>query len=227
MVHPGTENAAALLDAPLRLMRWTPGFAAMVGLPVEALRPGLPMAPVLQQGLPAREAAAHGAAGGLAAVLAGLTPGVPMVLPRRCPDGRLVEDRWTLRPGEGLLLTCRPLAEPAAFRPAAPPRPTTNGCSVAGVRLTDDLVNLCAQELRHRLPLVLEAAAVGDIPATKREAHALRGVSANFGLAELAQALFELEAAARAEDLRLLRARAQGLPPIAEAALGQLMAQAA
>ena len=62
------------------------------------------------------------------------------------------------------------------------------------------LAGLCANELRERHPRIEAAAAARDFRALQIEAHALRGVAANFGLGVLAEDLLILETAARRQD---------------------------
>ena len=62
------------------------------------------------------------------------------------------------------------------------------------------LAGLCADELRERHPRIQAAAAAGDFRTLLAEAHALRGVAANFGLGVLAEDLLVVEAAARRQD---------------------------
>ena len=86
------------------------------------------------------------------------------------------------------------------------------------------LAGLCADELRQRHPRIAAAAAAGDLEALRIEAHALRGVAANFGLGVLAEQLLILEAAARRQDVPGLAGALRLLPgEVAEAlsALGQ------
>lgn len=87
------------------------------------------------------------------------------------------------------------------------------------------LAALCADELRERHPRIAAAAAAGDLETLKVEAHALRGVAANFGLGVLAEHLLAVETAARRQDptglagaLRLLPAEvAQALVALGQA----------
>ncbi|MBL6454136.1 Hpt domain-containing protein [Belnapia sp. T6] len=100
-----------------------------------------------------------------------------------------------------------------------PPRPDG---APAGAYLADRhgpaLAALCADELRERHPRIEAAAAAGDLDALKAEAHALRGVAANFGLEVLAEELLTLERAARAADTLGLRGALSRLPAeVAEA----------
>jgi HPt (histidine-containing phosphotransfer) domain-containing protein len=86
------------------------------------------------------------------------------------------------------------------------------------------LAALCADELRERHPRLQTAAAAGDLDTLKSEAHALRGLAANFGLGVLAERLLALEAAARADDREGFTAVLGQLPAeVAQAlvALGQ------
>jgi HPt (histidine-containing phosphotransfer) domain-containing protein len=86
------------------------------------------------------------------------------------------------------------------------------------------LAGLCANELRERHPRIQAAAAAGDFRALQMEAHALRGVAANFGLGVLADDLLVLETAARRQDAGGLGGALGRLPgevAKALAALGQ------
>ena len=86
------------------------------------------------------------------------------------------------------------------------------------------LAGLCADELRQRHPRIAAAAAAGDLETLRTEAHALRGVAANFGLGVLAEQLLALESAARSQDFTGLTGALRLLPAeVAQAlvALGQ------
>jgi HPt (histidine-containing phosphotransfer) domain-containing protein len=86
------------------------------------------------------------------------------------------------------------------------------------------LAALCADELHERHPRLQAAGKAGDLNTLKTEAHALRGVAANFGLAVLAEQLLALEAAARSEDRNCIAEVLGQLPAeVAQAlvALGQ------
>jgi HPt (histidine-containing phosphotransfer) domain-containing protein len=86
------------------------------------------------------------------------------------------------------------------------------------------LAGLCAEELRQRHPRIVTAAAAGDLAILHWEAHALRGVAANFGLAALAELLLTLERAARQQDLGGINGPLEQMPgAVAQAlvALGQ------
>lgn len=86
------------------------------------------------------------------------------------------------------------------------------------------LAGLCADELRQRHPRIVAAAAAGDHETLRIEAHALRGVAANFGLGVLAERLLALEAAARRQDQPGLNEALHLLPAevaLALVALGQ------
>ncbi len=86
------------------------------------------------------------------------------------------------------------------------------------------LAALCADELRERHPRIQAAAAAGDFGALQTEAHALRGVAANFGLGALAEDLLAVETAARQQDASGLHSVLNRLPgevAKALAALGQ------
>lgn len=86
------------------------------------------------------------------------------------------------------------------------------------------LAGLCADELRQRHPRIAAAAIAGDLETLRAEAHALRGVAANFGLGVLAEQLLTIEAAARRQDSTGLTGALRLLPAeVAQAlvALGQ------
>ncbi|MBL6076693.1 Hpt domain-containing protein [Belnapia sp. T18] len=86
------------------------------------------------------------------------------------------------------------------------------------------LAGLCAEELRERHPRIQAAAAAGDFRTLLSEAHALRGVAANFGLGVLAEDLLTVEMAARQQDSGGLHGALGRLPgevAKALAALGQ------
>jgi HPt (histidine-containing phosphotransfer) domain-containing protein len=81
--------------------------------------------------------------------------------------------------------------------------------------------------LRNRIPLLLRAVAEADYAAARMEAHAMKGVAANFGLPALAESLGAVESAARAQQLGSMRGAAQGLAPQLDLALETLLTRAA
>jgi PAS domain-containing protein len=207
MLH-GLDLGACLLDSNLRLLAWNDSFAALAGVSPQALRRGAAMNEL--------DVLARAHPRDIGAIRTALPHRVGEVAERRNgasirfrPDGGRVEDRWTWLE-EGLLLTSRLVAEPAhEARPASA------------------LADLCAEELRKRLPLLLAAATAGDAGQARMEAHAMRGVAANFGLAALAESLSAVEAAARAFEMLELRVAARALPPKVDAALASLLSRAA
>jgi HPt (histidine-containing phosphotransfer) domain-containing protein len=84
------------------------------------------------------------------------------------------------------------------------------------------LAALCADELRERHPRIQAAGSADDLKALKTEAHALRGVAANFGLDVLADELLALEVAARSEDRDRLAGVLRRLPAEVAQALAAL-----
>lgn len=88
------------------------------------------------------------------------------------------------------------------------------------------LLALCAEELRCRFPQLEAAIAAFDAPAIRRDAHALRGVAANFGLQGLAEGLLAVEVAARAGDPAALHQAMAPLPAAVAAALAEIGATA-
>ncbi len=84
------------------------------------------------------------------------------------------------------------------------------------------LAALCADELRERHPRIQAAGSADDLKALKTEAHALRGVAANFGLGVLADELLALEVAARSEDRDRLAGVLRRLPAEVAQALAAL-----
>lgn len=88
------------------------------------------------------------------------------------------------------------------------------------------LAAICADELRKRLPLLLAACTARDAAAARAEAHAMRGVAANFGLPNLAQLLPTIEAAAKQGDLTAAGPALAVLPQHQEAELSALIARA-
>jgi HPt (histidine-containing phosphotransfer) domain-containing protein len=59
------------------------------------------------------------------------------------------------------------------------------------------VARLCEAELLSRLPQLKAAIGSAEFSAAREHAHALKGMAANFGLRDLAQALAGLEDAAR------------------------------
>ena len=86
---------------------------------------------------------------------------------------------------------------------------------------------LCAEELRNRLPLLLQAMIAGDTASARMESHAMRGVAANFGLVALAEMLLMVEVTAKAQRIDELLILARTLPPGVDAALEALLCRAA
>lgn len=84
------------------------------------------------------------------------------------------------------------------------------------------LAALCADELLERHPRIQAAGSADDLKALKTEAHALRGVAANFGLDVLADELLALEVAARGEDRDRLAGVLRRLPAEVAQALAAL-----
>jgi HPt (histidine-containing phosphotransfer) domain-containing protein len=84
--------------------------------------------------------------------------------------------------------------------PQADPSAQRDSFGHLAVRHGAALAALCADELHERHPRLQAAGKAGDLNTLKIEAHALRGVAANFGLTVLAEQLLALEAAARSGD---------------------------
>jgi HPt (histidine-containing phosphotransfer) domain-containing protein len=105
-------------------------------------------------------------------------------------------------------------SEPPARPPEAPVWPGS-------------LARLCAEELGKRLPVLLDAIKTGHCPTVHMEAHAMKGVAANFGLTPVAESLGKIEAAARAGDVTTLSSYAGSLPSQLSAALDTLLGAAA
>ncbi len=204
----GLDLGACLLDSELRLLAWNDSFPGLAGVAPQALRRGQAVDELGQaSGADLRAEGAIRTA--LPHRFGGMRDRRNGCAIRFSPDGSRVQDRWTWLE-EGLLLTSRVVAEPAHEARPAPA-----------------LADLCAEELRRRLPLLLEAAAAGDAGQARMEAHAMRGVAANFGLATLAEALATLEAAARADQILELRLGARALPSTVDSALSSLLSRVA
>ncbi len=112
----------------------------------------------------------------------------------------------------------------SGFQPGREQSVMPNDQAFLAARHGPILAGLCANELRERHPRIQAAAAAGDFRALHAEAHALRGVAANFGLGVLAEDLGVVEAAARRQDASGLHGVLVRLPAeIAKAlaALGQ------
>ena len=110
------------------------------------------------------------------------------------------------------------------FRRSPDPAMTQDSRAYLARRHGPALAALCADELRERHPRIAAAAASGDFETLKAEAHALRGVAANFGLGVLAEQLLAVESAARRQDPTGLTGALRLLPAeVAQAlvALGQ------
>ncbi len=115
-------------------------------------------------------------------------------------------------------------AIPTGFQPGLETLAMPNDPPSLVARHGPVLAGLCANELRERHPRIEAAAAAQDFRALQLEAHALRGVAANFGLGVLADDLLVLETAARRQDAGGLAGALGRLPgEVAKAlsALGQ------
>lgn len=86
----------------------------------------------------------------------------------------------------------------------------------------DEARRLCRAELESRAPLLREAVEAADAEAVKVQAHAMRGLASNFGLAELVSPLERIERGAEAQDLAAMAAGLDALDAHLEAALRQL-----
>lgn len=213
IVLAGIEDGACLLNDQLRVVAWNERFPPLAGLAPDLLRVGLPIGEVLRQ----QDAAATGDDAGRATLrqrLAELQARRSGSAIRRHSDGTRIEERWTTLLDDSILLTCRHVS--AATTSAAPASLDGRG-----------LAAMCAAELRKREPLLLAAATSGDPGATRMEAHAMRGVAANFGLVPVADALRAVEAAARANDVPAMRAAALALPAVLETSVAGMLARVA
>ncbi len=118
------------------------------------------------------------------------------------------------------MLSGRLLPEGATQTTLTPPPSTMPAALPAG------LAQLCAEELRNRLPLLLAAVTAEELDAVRIQAHAMKGVAGNFGLPILADMLCMLEAAARGGRLLELQRQSTALPGQLDVALEQLFRQA-
>ena len=87
------------------------------------------------------------------------------------------------------------------------------------------LIGACVDEVRSRARALDSAAASADLAALQREAHALRGGAANYGLRELAACAGEIERAAREGRADEAVARVKGLAEVVDRALAALKAE--
>jgi len=69
--------------------------------------------------------------------------------------------------------------------------------SMTNLAIPPAVARLCEAELLTRLPQLKAAIGGAEFSSAREHAHALKGMAANVGLADLAQALAGLEAAAR------------------------------
>ena len=88
------------------------------------------------------------------------------------------------------------------------------------------LIRSCIEDVRARTAAIRDAVAAADAGRLRREAHALRGGAANYGLAALAALASRVEAATASGDLDEARLVATGLDTAAEAACAALTASA-
>ncbi|WP_158639251.1 PAS-domain containing protein [Elioraea rosea] len=87
------------------------------------------------------------------------------------------------------------------------------------------LIGACVDEVRQRSRSLDTAAAASDLPMLQREAHALRGGAANYGLRELAERAAAIEHAARAGNGEEAIAIVRELGDVVDRALAALKAQ--
>jgi CheY-like chemotaxis protein/HPt (histidine-containing phosphotransfer) domain-containing protein len=87
------------------------------------------------------------------------------------------------------------------------------------------LIGACVDEVRSRARSLDGAAASADLPTLQREAHALRGGAANYGLRELAERAGEIEGAAREGRGEEAVALVRSLADVVDRALAALKAQ--
>lgn len=85
------------------------------------------------------------------------------------------------------------------------------------------LVRACVDDLRARSAAIAGAAEAGDAAALGREAHALRGGAANYGLAALAALAARIEQAAAAGEFEHARAAAGAIGTTVEASCAALL----
>jgi CheY-like chemotaxis protein len=113
-------------------------------------------------------------------------------------------------------------------KPATPPPPVldTEHLVRLGRGLTADtlasLIRTCIEDVRARTEAIGEAAAAADAIRLRREAHALRGGAANYGLAALATLASRIETAAAAGNLDEASRVVADLRSAAEAACSAL-----
>jgi PAS domain-containing protein len=91
----------------------------------------------------------------------------------------------------------------------------------------DDARQLCREEMLALAPQLREAVRLGDGAAARRQAHALRGLAGNFGLAALVPVLQALETAVGAPQMAGLDAALAAFEAEFDAALRQLGSAAA
>ncbi len=124
-------------------------------------------------------------------------------------------------------------AETASAAPRGKPPPPvldTEHLARLGRGLSADtlgsLIRTCIEDVRARTEAIGDAAAAADAARLRREAHALRGGAANYGLAALAELASRIEAATAAGNLDEASQVATGLGGAAEAACAALAASA-
>jgi CheY-like chemotaxis protein/HPt (histidine-containing phosphotransfer) domain-containing protein len=88
------------------------------------------------------------------------------------------------------------------------------------------LIRTCIEDVRARAGTITDAVTLADATRLRREAHALRGSAANYGLAALAEIASRIEAATAAGKLDEASRIADELPGAAEAACSALAASA-
>jgi CheY-like chemotaxis protein/HPt (histidine-containing phosphotransfer) domain-containing protein/two-component sensor histidine kinase len=118
----------------------------------------------------------------------------------------------------------------SAKRSTPPPVLDTEHLARLGRGLTADtlasLIRTCIEDVRARAGAIADAVTSADATRLRREAHALRGGAANYGLAALAEIASRIEAATAAGNLDEASRIAGELEGAAEAACSALAASA-
>lgn len=151
----------------------------------------------------------------------------PEILRRDLPSGLLTRhldirapgrDNGRRGPGNRPRMRSTPLADGSRLLEALPEAPAKG---------MEEAHQLCREEMLALAPQLREAVRLGDAVAARRQAHAIRGLAANFGLSALVPVLQALEAAALAPQMAGVEAALAAFEREFDVALRQLGSTAA
>jgi CheY-like chemotaxis protein/HPt (histidine-containing phosphotransfer) domain-containing protein len=122
-------------------------------------------------------------------------------------------DKWL--PGESAAATKQAGGGPPEAAPVSAGEPETPVFDKAGMmaRMMDDgelartVLGGFLEDIPRQIELLKKFLEAGDVPGSERQAHSIKGASANVGGEALRAAAFEMEKAAKAGDLKSVAAR--------------------